>query len=64
MGGGGHQACASCHGLDGRGGRHSMSMIQVNDAKDICWSALEGEFDPKKFRLAFVEGKDPYGTQL
>ena len=64
MGGGGRLACASCHGPDGRGGQHSMGMMQVMDAKDIRWSALEGEFDPEKFRLAVVEGKDPDGTQL
>ena len=64
MGGGGRLACASCHGTDGRGGVHSMGMMQVMDAKDIRWSVLEGEFDPEKFRLAVVEGKDPDGTQL
>ena len=64
MGGGGRLACASCHGTDGRGGVHNMGMMQVMDAKDIRWSALEGEFDPEKFRLAVVEGQDPDGTQL
>jgi hypothetical protein len=64
MGGGGRLTCASCHGTDGRGGVHSMGMMQVMDAKDIRWSVLEGEFDPEKFRLAVVEGKDPDGTQL
>ena len=64
MGGGGRLACASCHGTDGRGGVHSMGMMQVMDAKDIRWSVLEGEFDPEKFRLAVVKGKDPDGTQL
>ena len=64
MGGGGSLACASCQGTDGRGGVHSMGMMQVMDAKDIRWSALEGEFDPEKFRLAVVEGQDPDGTQL
>ena len=64
MGGGGSLACASCHGTDGRGGEHSMGMMQVMDAADIRWSALEGEFDPVKFRLAVVEGQDPDGTQL
>lgn len=64
MGSGGRLACASCHGPDGRGGRHSMGMMQVMDAKDIRWSTLENEFDPEKFRLAVVEGKDPDGTQL
>jgi hypothetical protein len=64
MGGGGRLACASCHGTDGRGGIHSMGMMQKMDAKDIRWSVLEGEFDADKFRLAVVEGKDPDGTQL
>ena len=64
MDGGGSLACASCHGTDGRGGEHSMGMMQVMDAADIRWSVLEGEFDPEKFRLAVVEGKDPDGTQL
>jgi mono/diheme cytochrome c family protein len=64
MGGGGRLACASCHGPDGRGGEHSMGMMQVMDAKDIRWSVLEGEFDPESFRLAVVEGMDPDGTQL
>jgi hypothetical protein len=64
MGGGGRLACASCHGPDGRGGRHSMGMMQVMDAKDIRWSALETEFDPEKFRLAVTKGQDPDGTQL
>lgn len=64
MGGDGHLACASCHGPDGRGGLHSMGMMQVMEAKDIRWSVLEGEFDPEKFRLAVVEGIDPDGTQM
>jgi len=64
MGGGGILACASCHGPDGRGGVHSMGMMQTMDAKDIRWKTLEGEFDIEKFRLAIEEGKDPDGTQL
>jgi cytochrome c553 len=64
MGGGGLLVCASCHGPDGRGGVHSMGMMQTMDAKDIRWSTLENEFDTEKFRLAVVEGKDPDGTQL
>ena len=64
MGGGGRLACASCHGPDGRGGLHSMGMMQAMDAKDIRWSALEGEFDPEKFRLAVTKGQDPDGTKL
>lgn len=64
MGGGGRLVCASCHGPDGRGGAHSMGMMQVMNAKDIRWSTLEGEFNTEKFRLAVVEGQDPEGTQL
>jgi len=64
MMGGGQMACASCHGPDGRGGVHSMGMMQSMDAKDIRWSALQNEFDAEKFRLAVTEGQDPDGTQL
>ena len=64
MMGGGRLACASCHGTDGRGGVHSMGMMQEMDAKDIRWSTLEDEFDTEKFRLAVEEGKDPDGTEL
>ena len=64
MMGGGRLACASCHGPNGRGGVHSMGMMQVMDAKDIRWSALQSEFDAEKFRLAVVKGQDPDGTQL
>ena len=60
----GRLTCASCHGPNGRGGEHSMGMMQVMDAKDIRWSTLENEFDTEKFRLAVEEGKDPDGTQL
>lgn len=48
----------------GRGGRHSMGMMQVMDSKDIRWSVLQAEFDAEKFRLAVVKGQDPDGTQL
>jgi len=61
---GGRLACVSCHGPDGRGGKHSMGMMQVMDAKDIRWSALQKEFDFEKFRLAVVKGQDPDGTQF
>lgn len=60
----GQLACASCHGPDGRGGVHSMGMMQRMDAADIRWSTIEDEFDTEKFRLAVEEGKDPDGTQL
>jgi len=61
---GGRLACVSCHGPDGRGGKHSMGMMQVMDSKDIRWSGLQPEFDAEKFRLAVVTGQDPDGTQL
>jgi mono/diheme cytochrome c family protein len=60
----GQVACVSCHGPNGRGGKHSMGMMQVMDAKDIRWSVLSKEFDQEKFRLAVVKGQDPDGTQL
>jgi hypothetical protein len=60
----GQLACVSCHGPNGRGGRHSMGMMQVMDAKDIRWSVLSKEFDQEKFRLAIVKGQDPDGTKL
>lgn len=62
--GDGRLACASCHGPSGRGGEHNMGMMRVMTAKDIRWSALQGEFDAEKFRLAVTKGQDPDGTQL
>ena len=64
MMGNGQLTCASCHGPSGRGGKHNMGMMQVMTAKDIRWSALQGEFDAEKFRLAVTKGQDPDGTQL
>jgi cytochrome c553 len=64
MMGGGQLACASCHGPDGKGGVHSMGMMQTMDAKDIRWSALQSEFDTENFKLAVTQGQDPDGTQL
>ncbi|MCJ7432850.1 MAG: cytochrome c [Anaerolineales bacterium] len=64
MMGNGQMACASCHGPGGRGGIHNMGMMQTMTAKDIRWSALQGEFDTEKFRLAVTKGQDPDGTQL
>ena len=42
MMGNGGLSCASCHGPDGRGGRHFMHMA-VMDAPDIRYAALAGE---------------------
>ncbi len=64
MMGRGRLACASCHGPNGRGGRHNMGMMRTMTAKDIRWSALQGEFDENKFRLSITNGQDPDGTQL
>ena len=64
MMGGGQLACASCHGTDGKGGVHTMGMMQRMDAKDIRWSVLQPEFDAAKFKLAVTQGQDPDGTQL
>ena len=61
---GGRLACVSCHGPDGRGGKHSMGMMQVMDSKDIRWSALTPEFNAEKFKLAVTKGQDPDGSQL
>jgi len=61
---GGRLACVSCHGTDGRSGKHSMGMMQVMESKDIRWSVLKKEFDAEKFRLAVVNGQDPDGTKL
>lgn len=61
---GGQLACVSCHGPSGKGGQHSMGMMQAMDAKDIRWSVLNGEFDAEKFRLAVVNGEYPDGLQL
>ena len=61
---GGRLACVSCHGPNGRGGKHNMGMMQVMESKDIRWSVLQPEFDADKFRLAVVKGQDPDGTQL
>lgn len=66
-------ACASCHGPDGRGGRHTMHM-QVMDAPDIRYETLnsnedgmehtQSEYDLDTFRQAVVEGKHPDGEAL
>ncbi len=64
MMGNGQLACASCHGPSGQGGKHSMGMMQVMDAKDIRWSVLQPEFNAEKFRLAVTKGQDPNGTPL
>lgn len=72
-------ACASCHGPDGRGGRHVMHM-QVMEAPDIRYDALNseieehrvdegvghggGQYDLGMFRQAVVEGKHPDGEAL
>ncbi|MEA5534789.1 cytochrome c [Crocosphaera sp. XPORK-15E] len=64
MMGSGYLTCASCHGPNGRGGIHTMTGMQTMNAPDIRWSALKGEFNDEKFRLAVTQGQDPDGTQL
>jgi cytochrome c oxidase subunit 2 len=59
---GGRLACASCHGPDGRGGVHSMGMMEVMEAPDIRWLTLQDEFSDDSFRLAVEEGQDPDGS--
>jgi hypothetical protein len=59
---GGSLACASCHGPDGRGGVHSMGMMEVMEAPDIRWSTLQDEFSVDAFRLAVEDGRDPDGS--
>ncbi len=75
---GGYLSCASCHGPDGRGGRHMMHM-DVMEAPDIRWSTLisegevhsegeehahEADYDLGAFRRAVVEGRHPDGEPL
>jgi hypothetical protein len=61
---GGQLTSASCHGPDGRGGVHSMGMMQTMNAPDIRWSTLEDEFTADAFKLAVVDGKDPDGSTM
>jgi hypothetical protein len=39
---GSYLTCSTCHGPEARGGTHFMHM-QVMDAPDICYKALQGE---------------------
>lgn len=64
--------CASCHGVDGRGGLHLMHM-QLMDAPPIYFQALQQMAHDEEgiemytladFRLAVVEGKHPDGEAL
>jgi cytochrome c oxidase subunit 2 len=61
---GGQLACASCHGPDGKGGEHSMGMMEVMNAPDIRWSALENEYDSITFQRAVEQGIDEDGNSL
>ena len=79
MGMGTNLACASCHGSDGRGGKHTMHM-DVMDAPDIRYSSLASEedehggddshgdehggYDLDDFRLAVIGGVHPNGEPL
>lgn len=70
--------CAACHGPEGRGGTHLMHM-QVMDAPDIRYAALNGEGDEHgdeephgesgeysldDFHRAVVDGEHPDGDSL
>lgn len=48
----------------GQCGKHSMSMMQVMDAKDIRRLVPQPEFDAYQFRLAALKMQNPNGTQL
>jgi len=80
MMGGGNLSCASCHGVDAKGGKHVMQM-EVMDAPDIRWSALSSDhhemgktvnktmpdskaYDFEDFRNALEFGKHPDGDIL
>jgi mono/diheme cytochrome c family protein len=76
---GGNLTCASCHGTDARGGKHTMHM-ETMDAPDIRWSALSGEHHEEKtdtgeqhkhmaynfvaFKNSVERGKHPDGDEL
>ena len=76
---GGNPACASCHGIDARGGRHVAGDIRM-DAPDIRWSALtkmkqkefskEGktpdnpEYTLADFKKEVVDGRELDGSKL
>lgn len=77
---GSYLTCASCHGLEARGGYHIMHMTPM-DAPDIRYKALideenehadengehgdeHADYDLDAFRLAVIEGKHPDGEPL
>lgn len=75
---GSYLTCAACHGPEARGGTHWMHM-QVMDAPDIRYAALQGEtgehggdehgdeggeYSLEDFRIAVIEGKHPDGESL
>lgn len=76
---GGRLSCASCHGVDARGGEHAMHMRRM-DAPNIRWMALSGHedehdgsdddhgdeagYDLEAFRMAVTEGRHPDGERL
>lgn len=70
----GDLACASCHGIDARGGTHQMHMESM-DAPNIRWAALtldvdhdegreESGYAVSDFRSAVVDGVHGDGEQL
>ena len=70
---GNYLTCASCHGPNAEGGRHTMHMT-IMDAPDIRYVALSsesdaheemsGEYDLETFKKAVIEGQHPDGDAL
>lgn len=77
---GGNLTCASCHGVDAKGGKHIMQM-EVMDAPDIRWIALSNDhhemgdagnktltpakaYDFEDFKNSVENGKHPDGDVL
>jgi cytochrome c oxidase subunit 2 len=60
----GRLACASCHGVDGRGGRRPSGAGQWMDARDIRWSVLKDEFDQRSLAVALRTGLRPDGRAM
>jgi cytochrome c oxidase subunit 2 len=61
---GGQLACASCHGPDGKGGEHTMGMMQVMNAPDIRWKTLETDYNAETSKRAVEQDLDEEGQPL
>ncbi len=61
-------ACVSCHSPDGKGGKQVVNVgegkMQAMDAKDVRWSVLKSNYNPKTFKKAVRSGKYPDGSPL